>query len=331
MKFILLILFPFIPLCIFPQESPEALSKKITGQSKTDREKVDAIFQWITSNISYKTKPVYKSQIKSRSQQLDASVDDDSLWKPLNLLVAETVLQKRVAVCDGYSRLFAVLCAYAGIHAEVIVGYARTGFDKPSKRFGVNHYWNAVCIDDKWYLLDATWASGYLSRQGDVFIRDYDEKYFLTPPEEFMKDHYPDDTRWTLLPENKYPEEFRYTPFRQRSFVKYNIMSYFPSTGIIEAFPGDTIRLRVKANNNTDRKISPSEVQDSAYYASEASILLQPDPSGMNKSNSVDNPTYTFAVPDRPVQWLYLLYNNDVILRYKLNVKKKEERSTASL
>lgn len=249
---------------------------------------------------------------------------DDGPLKPLNVRVAETVLQRREAVCDGYARLFTTLCDYAGIRSEIIVGYAKNGANKPAQRFGVNHYWNAVKIDGVWHLLDATWASGYLSVWRDEFIREYDEKYFLTSPEVFIRDHYPDDARWTLLCDSKIPQEFYRSPFKQKSFIKYHITSFYPANGIIETFVGDTIRLSLETDiKDLGRNVSPDLLVDSAIFSHSPSwIFLRPDmsfkPSLQNRYNYI----YTVASPD--VEWLYLLYNDDLVLRYKINVKKKK-------
>jgi len=309
---------------VLSQETVADLSKKLTGTLSSEREKVSAIFHWITSHISYRVKPGKQAVIGAASRRNTMEPEEDlSPLKPLNERVAETVLQKRVAVCDGYARLFTTLCDYAGIRSEVIVGYARTGSNQQAGRFQVNHYWNAVMIDQQWYLLDATWASGYLSGDGSVFIRDYDQRYFLTPAKIFIRDHYPDDARWTLLPDAEVPEEFSSSPFRLKSFSKYRITSFYPSFGVIETFVGDTIRLQLEtAITEAGRNIVPDLLIDSAFFTHSPSwVFLRPENAGSAQLAQQYTYTYTIASPD--VEWLYLLYNDDMVLRYKLNVKKK--------
>ncbi|HEY6064483.1 MAG TPA: transglutaminase domain-containing protein [Chitinophagaceae bacterium] len=328
MKWLLCILLVFIFSPVFPQESPEALAKQLVAPCKTELEKVTAIFKWITENISYKVYSTDKMHVTSafslKSSANEGEETDDGPLKPLNERVAETVLQKREAVCDGYSRLFTTLCDYAGIRSEVIIGYAKVGWNKPTRRFGVNHYWNAVMIDGVWHLLDATWASGFLSMAGDEFIRKYDENYFLTPPEIFIQDHYPDDARWTLLPDSKIPQEFYRSPFKQKSFVKYHFTSFYPAAGIIETFVGDTIRLSLETDSKeSGRNVSPDLLIDSAIFSYSPSwIFLRPDLSDKPSLQNRYNYVYTVASPD--VAWLYLLYNDDLVLRYRINVKKKK-------
>ncbi|MGB5027771.1 MAG: transglutaminase-like domain-containing protein, partial [Chitinophagaceae bacterium] len=99
---------------ISKEEDPEALAKKITAGCTSDREKVNRIFRWITGNISYRVKTgQHKVLIGTAAQKYSkGEVDDDAPLKPLNERVAETVLQRKEAVCDGYARLFSTLCQY---------------------------------------------------------------------------------------------------------------------------------------------------------------------------------------------------------------------------
>ncbi len=324
MKWVLTISFLFLLTPATPQEDAAALAKQLITNHKTELEKVTAIFRWVTDNISYRSNTQNRTAIKDGASVRNyKNEEDDGPLKPLSERVAETVLQKRVAVCDGYARLFTTLCDYAGIRSEIIIGYAKSGVSRPTRRFGVNHYWNAVMINGKWYLLDATWASGYLSAQNNEFIRDYDEKYFLTPPELFIRDHYPDDARWTLLPDSKVPEEFRRSPFKQKSFFKYHINSFNPAGGVIETFMGDTIRLQLETSvAELGRDVCPDLLIDSAIFSYSPSwVFLRPDLPEKSALHNQHHYVYTVASPG--VQWLYLLYNDDLVLRYKINVKKK--------
>jgi hypothetical protein len=314
-------LFFSAPAC-FAQDDLSLLTRKIIEGQDSERGKVSAIFHWITDNISYKIKnrnAIIGAASKRNSIMPDG---DDSPLLPLNERVALKVLGSGVAVCDGYARLFSTLCDYAGIRSEIIVGYARSSNNKPVARFGVNHYWNAVQIDGKWFLADATWASGYLTPRGDEFIREFDENYFLASPEQFIKDHYPDDLRWTLLDDSKIPDEFFRSPFKQKSFSKYQITGYAPTGGIIEAQIGDTLHFKLEtALNEKERPISPDQLIDSAIFTYSASwVFLQPD-----KKNSPGSRQkhYSYPVQSSNAEWLYLMYNDDLVLRYKLNIKKK--------
>jgi len=315
MKQVLSILLLFFSLSLNAQKDLASLSEKLFRNCNNDRQKVTAIFEWITSHISYTT---FNRNSKKKPVIINET-DDEGPLLSLNERVAELVLKRGTAFCDGYARLFAALCEKAGIRSEIICGYANGGFGRPGTKFGVNHYWNAVLLGGRWHLLDATWASGYINLRDGEFVRSYNGRYFLASPETFIRDHYPDDPRWTLLPDDKVPEEFRRSPFLQRSFAKYGFSSFSPGRGIIEATEGETIVLQLEAATKERGPVSPSMVVDSSFFTYSPSwVFLKPE----QTDNARYQYTYTVAGPH--VQWLYLLYNDDVVMRYKLNVRKKE-------
>ena len=288
----------------------EELALKLTADCKTDLEKTRAIFRWITENISYRTPG------KRVRNPVIAEKEDTGALKPLDERVAETVLQTRLALCDGYARTFKTLCSFAGIRSELVFGYARTEPLKRIQRFRSNHTWNAVYIDSNWHLLDVTWASGYIENGTDRFVRYFDEQYFLSKPEEFIREHYPDDLAWTLMPEPPLMPEFKHSPFRQRAFVKYKIAQFSPASGLIDAKVGDTLRFQLLSQDRkADENISADPFLDQSLYSSFKTALVKPLSS---KGNLVE---YNYIVISPSVQWLYLLYNDDVILRYRVNIK----------
>jgi transglutaminase/protease-like cytokinesis protein 3 len=296
--------------------TPAALAQQLTLTCSTDLQKVKAIFYWVTENISYRTGP---TRIRRKTPRVMVEeINDTAALKPLDERVAETVLDERVAVCDGYARLFKTLCIYSGIQAEVINGYARTEATKRIQRFRPNHSWNAVMIDSVWQLLDVTWASGYITWQGNEFIRHLDEQYFLSTPEQFIREHYPDDMRWTLMTDPPLMPEFHHSPFKQKSFTKYQIVSYSPEKGVIEVSRGDTILIELEtANAEKDRNISSDPFLDTTIYTTTMSALLVP----VIQNNKI---IYTYIAETPTIQWLYLLYNDDIILRYKLRINTND-------
>jgi len=328
MKIILIIAFFVCYQSANGQGEVEKLAKKITSSCKTDRQKVTKIFQWITDNISYRTRndriPVIgKNSSRFNRDKFDAINDDTATLLPLNERVALNVLKSRLAVCDGFARLFTSLCDYAGIQSEIITGYADNGSGRRGTGFGVNHYWNAVFLEGKWQLLDASWASGYLLLPSGEFVRNYNPRYFLADPEMFIRDHYPEHPRWTLLPPSIIPAAFKHSPFRQKSFSKYSIASYFPEKGIIEASLGDSIELELFIKNEKqDKNIAADDAADSfRLFPPDASVCLTPAESDTLQAGRVK---YKFTVDNPELEWVYLFYNNDIILRYKVNIKSRK-------
>ena len=106
---------------------------------------------------------------------------------------AETVFRTRKSVCAGYAELLAALGKVARAEIAVVVGDART---TTSGLTGEGHAWNAARIAGRWHLIDATWDSGFVN--GATFTKRFSTDYFLTPPEVFGTDHFPDAPDWQL-------------------------------------------------------------------------------------------------------------------------------------
>ncbi len=291
------------------ETSPLLLSKKLTATAKTEKEKVTVIFRWITDNIYYNSGIFYKTPKPAPILFPYEMVEDTGALPSLNDRVAEGVLRRRVAICEGYARLFASLCHHAGIQSEIIRGYARTRLG--ASKFRSNHSWNAVMIDSSWYLLDATWASGYFINGSNEFVQHYSDEYFLSDPKVFIKDHYPEDLKWTLLNETPTLEEFKNSPFRYSAFAKYKIQSFKPANGIIEVAHGDSIQIELEAGVK-EKKIFATTFLDS--------LNLEGDNEGARISG--ENISYSYKVLPGTGEWLNVIYNGEAILRYKLHLRK---------
>jgi transglutaminase/protease-like cytokinesis protein 3 len=157
------------------------LASYLRGGAQNDRETVEAIFYWIAINIAYSDDPYCQS------------VASDS--------VAKFTLMTRKSGCEGTARLFYELCKAAQIECVVIFGIAE-GSTLGGKRITrPNHGWNAVKLNGKWELADATWGSGGSTMVGDsaVYITELDMRYLFAKPESFIIDHFPEDNQWQLL------------------------------------------------------------------------------------------------------------------------------------
>ena len=61
-----------------------------------------------------------------------------------------------------------------------------------------DHAWNAVEIDNHWYLMESTWGAGHLNEQ-NTFKRKLNSYYFLPRPNEMIYHHLPEDEKWQFL------------------------------------------------------------------------------------------------------------------------------------
>lgn len=177
----------------------ETLSHLLTDSFETDSLKVRAIFFWMTQNIAYDTKQYHDhitEKFYCRKNEKYTHAVERWEWER-----ARNTLIKRKGICADYALLFKYLCGFAGVESIVVDGYAATS-KQISPYLGekaINHAWNAVWIDDKPYLMDVTWASGYCDNGVKKFTREINERYYLTPPEEMILNHHPKDTKWQFL------------------------------------------------------------------------------------------------------------------------------------
>ncbi len=299
-------------------EKIDSLSKQLDALGKTDLEKVRAIFRWISTHISYNVRIFGRNKIDPGNFFEDIE-DTAEVLPSLNERVAAKVLKRKIAFCDGYSRLFKVLCDRSGIRSEIIQGYARTN-ENSRGRFGVNHSWNAVYIDSTWFLLDVTWASGFVT-YGNEYIRQYNDAYFLSDPYEFFRDHYPEDIQWTLI---KYPpvyNEFNQQPFRHSGFKKLNINSFLPQKGIISASVGDTLQFEIKTNKEIKHFFVAS------VFRPDTIDFLQTAPFFRDS----DRLRVKYVVTGNEENWLYVFCNEEPVLQFKLNIKTEESKKDSRI
>ena len=318
--FTIIILFIF-PVFCFAQKvkykkaaSPQILAEQLTANHKSELEKVRSIFNWITGNISYKV-----NRYTPQRYTILTEDDDTGALKPLDERIAINVLTQREAVCDGYARLFKTLCDYAGLESVVIHGYARTN-DGSKSSFRPNHSWNAILIDQKWYLLDVTWASGFIDSRSNMYVARTDERYFLTPPSQFISDHYPEDIRWTLLADPPVLREYKKTPFQQSAFRKNNIISFSPANGILDVSVGDTINFEIETTG-PERSLYVSAIESGDSTSGAGYPLFA------EKEKKSKKIFYNYKIESPETKWLNVVYNGEQILRYRVKINGAENGS----
>lgn len=284
--------------------SPRELAIKLTQSKSTEYEKVRSIFEWITENISY------RSQQFSRRNASSFQIEDDTsaILKPLNERVSEIVLRNKLAVCDGYARLFKTLCDFAGIRAEIVTGFVRNS-SRASARFQTNHSWNAVMIDGKWYLADPTWASGYVNYSGQ-FHRQYDPDFFLADPAGMLQTHYPENPFWTLMDDHKAPAEFHKQPLKYFAWHGSYINSYSPASGIIDVRPGEAVSI----------SLTTKEKKNDLVLTTHPFFFVYGSPSSLQRNYTIEAQTITgiWMPENNRAEWLYVVFNGEVIMRYSL-------------
>lgn len=177
------------------ESSIESLARAIAEREADPYLRVKAMHDWVAEHIAY-----------------DAPAYEAGDYPPQD---APAVFERRVGVCAGYANLMVAMGEAMGEHVVYVGGHVRDEDDGVS---GEGHAWNAVEIEGRWYLLDATWDAG--SVDGPRFEKAYKSDYFMTPPDLFVSDHFPDDEAWQLREDPMSRGEFVRQPRLRPTFYR---------------------------------------------------------------------------------------------------------------
>ena len=126
------------------EKSVPELTRHLTAHLNDDREKIKAVYNWITHRIAY---------------------DYESLTsdKCFTYTPAEDVLKSQKTLCFGYVNLMRKMLEEIDIQSEEVVGYTNVEHPYYIQRYMIDdHSWIAIKLDGEWYLADPTWDAGYI-------------------------------------------------------------------------------------------------------------------------------------------------------------------------
>lgn len=131
------------------------LANSITAGIANDYDKAVAIHDWVCNNIYYD----WDSYLSKNYTGIDTS--------------ALGTLHSKRSVCDGYSNLTAALLRAAGVPAKKISGFALgVSSDYWPENYDpnrdTNHAWNEFWANGRWVILDTTWDSDNVWRNGGI-------------------------------------------------------------------------------------------------------------------------------------------------------------------
>ncbi|MFH4975530.1 hypothetical protein AB6A40_002239 [Gnathostoma spinigerum] len=195
------------------------LIRALTSNARNDVEIARAIYRWITvKNLN--------------TMQFDSSIGSDT---PMGLLRGIKY------GTESYHVLFKRLCSYAGLHCVVIKGYSKSAGYQPGFRFEDSRFrntWNAVYLDGSWRFVQCNWGARHLVNskedkstisKGDNLRYEYDDHYFMTDPEEFIYEFFPQESEWQLLRRPITLQQFECLPFVRSLFFRYGLSFTDPS------------------------------------------------------------------------------------------------------
>lgn len=293
-------------------KDPGALAEKLVAGLDTDVEKFRAIFRWITDNIAYDV-PLLEESEKidrkfSRHKEKLASKKAKFSKK-----VYSRMLRKKSSICIGYAMLLEYMSNHVGIECNAITGYGRD--DRYRIGSGkVNHAWNVVKLNGKWYTCDATWASGHVDLGVRKFFKDFSETYFLTSPELFIANHFPKDTSWCLLYKKPSLRAFLNAPIKYEGFILNKINYYAPEAGVIKKNLEATVRFEFTSNRKSLRKAT-IECYENHKYKATSYCTLQQDKEGKY--------FFDYLLCDTGFLSLWIFIDNRPTFRYDAYISKK--------
>ena len=198
----------------------EAFAQALTKPYTTEYDKARAIFAWMGTHIRYDFKKLaalvangFKYEVKGTSK---ADVERKAqLAQDAEMLKC---FRNKRGVCEDYSRLYKKMCDAVGLECQFIGGTAK---HLSQRTKGMEHAWNAVKIQGKWQLLDATWGSGYC--EDETFKAEYSAGFFAVSPRFFILNHFPSDESWQFLEKPISKETFKNQPWLNYGQQAYNI------------------------------------------------------------------------------------------------------------
>ncbi|SNR15431.1 transglutaminase domain-containing protein [Tenacibaculum jejuense] len=287
------------------------LTYKLTSKLNTDVEKFRAIYIWVCNNIQNdytgfltinRKRKKYKNNLVAYQKW-----HDNYRKKAFKLL-----LNKKRTICTGYAYLIQQMSYIAGLKCKMIDGYGRNTISNTDELGIPNHTWNAINLNNKWYLCDATWASGYID-ENFKFLKTYNNGYFLTSPLLFAKNHHPIDKKW-LLGIHQTADEFVSSPLVYDTTFEHKIIPIQPQSLYLEVEKNKPITFQyktIKSINLKDVKLVYYTLNNSERKLKLHNISLI---NNILKFNTIFKKKGTYDI--------HLKTASEIVVSYAVHVKK---------
>lgn len=133
---------------------PIKKAKELTKDAKSDREKVERIYEYVVNSIEYDNEKVDKLKLK---QNYIPSIED--------------TFTEQKGICYDYSALFGAMLRSVDIPTKLVMGYKND--------IDVYHAWNQVYLEDvqNWVTIDTTYDAGMSKGKIDVNMIKNQEEY----------------------------------------------------------------------------------------------------------------------------------------------------------
>ena len=148
----------------------------------------------------------------------------------------------------GISNLFLTMCLRIDIHSELINGHVKSMKNSDGKIIAEEeHVWNLIIIDDNYYLVNPTLGAG--TCDGNKYIKRFNDFYFATKPEYFIRTHFPDLSEYQLLDNPISYDKFKSMAFLRHYFYYNGFETINPDTNDINLKDVSTLTLTYDKSN----------------------------------------------------------------------------------
>ncbi|MFK7814461.1 MAG: hypothetical protein AB8B59_18340 [Maribacter sp.] len=229
------------------------LVHNLTSDLSTEVEKFRSIYTWVCTNIQND----YSSYLKTRKKRKKLSDNQEALLEWNNSFtpkVFENLLKYKKTACTGYAYLVREMAVLADINCEIVDGFGRTATLALDENSIPNHSWNAVELNGKWYLCDATWSAGHIVvTDGQAkFKQEYYDGYFLADPLLFIKNHFPLKVDWTLISKTSTFKGFMDGPIVYKEAFQLNVIPKLPSQMHLETIKNENVDFSFTSTKNLE-------------------------------------------------------------------------------
>lgn len=203
----------------------------------TDYEKVYAIYNYITENISY----------DHYMEDLQGTAYSNYVCTVPYPEMVNFALKNEKTICGGYAQLFQSLCYVFDVDCYYVSGNVTSSPE--------GHAWNIVKIDGQWYQVDSTWDAG---KPAEGY------RYFLLSDKHMGNTHIEDATQQYPVCPSDYP---RQTNNKQPIEEQKPVIDEDEMNGINENTGNDSF------NNNNSNNSGYNKGDRQPAYASEYQIV----------------------------------------------------------
>lgn len=205
------------------------LSHFLTRNLDTQVEQFRAIHTWVCLNVE-SDHSFGETTLRKRNKFKNDSISFIEWNNKVLAKFYKKLLEEKKTICTGYAFLIKELATLADIECKIVNGYSRTVTRNVGNIDIPNHSWNAVKLNDKWYVVDATMSSGFFNITKNTFIKDYNDGYFLASPELFIKKNYPLDSVFKFSENIKSLNQFVNAPIVYGNAFKHGVNPIIPET-----------------------------------------------------------------------------------------------------